>query len=292
MKHISRAITKFCYKHPRFGVRRLMLYVAAASAAAYLLMLMDTTGMLDYYLRFMPGEILRGEVWRIFTWLILPINGQFIFVAISLYFYYFIGSTLESAWGAGKFTIFYLSGVVVSIVTATIMYYALGAAGQPRQGFETAMSLNPAFLNLSMFFAYAVLFPENRLMLFFIIPIKVKWMGIANAAFFLWNIVDYIRNDVWFYAIIPVAALLNFLLIAGLPSIRPRGGGHANVVRLNFKKGASAPRERAGTRTHRHRCTVCGRTDVSDPQLEFRYCTKCEGFQCYCIEHINDHKHI
>ena len=124
LKAIRRKIEKFCYRHPRFGISRLMLYIVIASAAVYLLSMMDTTGNLSGYLAFSPYYILRGQVWRLVTWVIaVPSVVGILWTALSLYFYYFIGSTLENHWGTARFSMYYLIGVVLNIIYGFIVYF-------------------------------------------------------------------------------------------------------------------------------------------------------------------------
>jgi hypothetical protein len=268
-----------------------MLYIVAASAAAYLLGMMDTTGSFYGYLRFSPPDILRGELWRLVTWLLLPGSGGLLGTAIALYFYYFIGSSLEREWGAGKFTIFYLSGVALNVVYG-FLAWGLFPGGRVLAG---SLLLDAFYLNLSMFFAFGALFPEQTILLFFIIPIKIKWLALLDAAIFLYSVVSALAAGAWFSAVLPVVAILNFFLICGaelvsyLRALRPRRRP-SNVV--NFRQAAREIKKRQEGADYRHKCAVCGRTDRDSPGLEFRYCSRCEGYHCFCEEHINNHVHF
>ena len=284
MKALSRAIEKFCYRHKRFGIPRLMLIIVIVSAAVYLIHMMDSTMTLLSLLAFYPAAILRGEVWRLFTWIFIPLYDNVLFTALMLYFYYFIGSTLEREWGMPKFTIYYLFGILLNIVYGFACTYISGYVP----------FLTPGFLNLSMFFAFAALFPDQRIMLFFIIPVKIKWLALIDAAFFVYSIVVVLVTGHIIDALLPLIALLNFFLICGydlrryLRPIKARSSPQA----INFKKAAKrAQREQSGTE-YRRKCAVCGRTDTAFPDLEFRYCSRCNGYHCFCIEHINNHVHF
>ncbi|NLB29799.1 MAG: rhomboid family intramembrane serine protease, partial [Clostridiales bacterium] len=163
MKKISSAINIFCYKHPKFGISRLMMYIVGGTALVFVIDMMDTTGTFLPMLMFLPDQVFKGEIWRIVTWVFIPANSNILWLAISLYFYYWIGSTLEQSWGAGKLTIYYLSGILLNVVFSLVAY-RIG-------GYYAYVVLSPTYLNLSFFFAFASLYPDTRVMLMFFIPV-------------------------------------------------------------------------------------------------------------------------
>jgi len=290
LKKILSCVNKFCYKHPRFAIPRLMMYVVGLTALVYIIDVMDTTGLFVQMLEFYPALILRGEVWRLITWVFIPLSrglNNVIWFALSLYFYFWVGGTLERAWGSGKLTVFYLSGVAFGIVYSMLIF-AIGKISGLML-FLIPISPSPVYLNLSMFFAFATLFPETRLMLMFFIPVKVKWLAWVNAAYYVIMMIQYLINGLYFHALVPVIFVLNYILICGIPvptkaSIRRR----KNAV--NFTNTVHTTRRHIED-TYRHKCTVCGKTDATNPELDFRYCSRCEGFRCYCAEHIENHTH-
>ena len=300
MKAISRAIDKFCLKHSRFGVPRLMQYIVFITGAVFiadkLIGVMPASGSLQALIAFHPGLIARGEVWRITTWVFLPRNGDIFFTAIMLYFYYFVGSTLEQVWGAPKFTIFYLFGVLLNIVYGFVLWFVLGNAVEREWLFyfwSAMVKIDPMYLNLSLYFAFATIFPNNVVRLFFLIPIKIKWMALANAAFFVYSIVINALGGNY-AAFLPLIALFNYILICGydlLNNLRP-ASVHTSRQAINFKRAARSASREINGKNYRHKCAVCGKTDTEHPELEFRYCSRCEGYHCFCIEHINNHVHF
>jgi len=256
-----------------------MLYIVFISAIVFLF-----GGVLMSRLAFHPTLIFRGEVWRLITWVFLPVSNQLFFVLIALYFYYFIGSTLEREWGTPKFTVFYLSGIILNIIYGFVAWFFIGRS----------ISIVPYYVNLSMLFAFAVLFPDHTVRLFFVIPIKVKWLAIFNAVYFLYEIMTGILAGSLFAALLPVVALLNYILICGdelLAYIRPYKTRSSPPV-VNFRKAAKKAKRDLDDKPYRHKCSVCGRTDTEYPGLEFRYCSQCEGYHCFCIDHINNHIHF
>jgi len=259
-----------------------MLYIVILSAVVYILSL--SGAQFFTFLLFFPELILSGQVWRLVTWVFLPVSSGIFFVAIALYFYYFIGSTLEREWGAGKFTIFYFSGILLNILFGFVIWFSMG----------TFVFLRPAFLNLSMLFAFATIFPDFSIRLFFVIPLKIKWLAIANAGFFIFEIIRGIIAGQVLAALLPLVAVLNYILICGddlWSYVRPMKIRSSSQV-INFKKAAKQAKRDLADKPYRHKCSVCGKTDVDYPDLEFRYCSRCNGYHCFCIEHINNHVHF
>jgi len=266
-------------RHRRFGVPRLMLYIVVISAIVFLV-----GSGLTSRLYFHPGLILRGEVWRLITWVFMPVSNQVFFVLIALYFYYFIGNALEREWGTSKFTIFYISGVVLNIIYGFAVWILMGRVTQ----------IVPNFLNLSMLFAFAVLFPDHTVRLFFVIPIKIKWLALLNVAFFVYSFINYLVMGYLLFAILPFVALLNFIIICGdeaLSYLKPLKARNSQQA-INFRKAAKKARREQDGKQYRHKCAVCGKTDIEYPGLEFRYCSRCNGYHCFCIDHINNHIHF
>ena len=284
MKAFIRAVDRFCAKHPRFGIGNFMLYIVIGNAIVYLASMMDSSGLFATYLALYPAGILRGEVWRLVTFVFVPDAGNIIYLALFMYFYYFIGRTLERVWGRGKFLIYYLTGMLLMIICAFILHFA---------GVETLI-FGARYLNLSMFFAFATFFPDHRVLLFFFIPIKVKWLAIADAVFFIYEMVVN-GFPLCFY---PIAAILNFFLFCGqdLLAFLPRRNAAPRATVIDFEK-ARARRESQAQAQQSHdpyerKCAVCGRTAVEHPELEFRYCSQCAGYHCFCQDHINSHIHF
>lgn len=294
MKSLNRTIDRFCQKHRKFGISKLMVYIVFLSALVYIIQLMDPSGVFLAKTQFSADSILlRGEIWRLVTWIFLStsngsagglFNFGILFTALMLYFYFFIGTTLEREWGTPKFTIFYLSGVILNLLFGFIARY----------GFRTSVPLTSFYLNLSMFFAFAALYPDFRLMLFFIIPIKIKWMALINAAIFAYSIIHGIIIGRALLALLPIIALMNFFIICGedlLGYLRPIRA-RTSPGTINYKKAARKALREQEENHYRHKCAVCGKTDTDNPQLEFRYCSRCSGYRCFCIDHINNHVHF
>ncbi len=288
MKALNAKIDRFCLTHPRFGIPRLMLYIVIGNILVYVFGLMDTTGTLYSLLYFDPALFCRGQVWRLITFALVPTTNGILWLAISLYFYYFIGSALENAWGPGKFTIYYFSGMLLTALYSLIVYFIAGKR----------ILVSASYLNLSLFFAFATLWPEQRVLLFFVIPVKMKWLAWIDAAFFLLQIVSgVIAGQVW-AALVPVVAMLTYLVFCGewlFDLIRPNRVQQKvkqKARTIQFKEAAAKIQRQQQAQGFTRKCAVCGRTDADNPGLEFRFCSRCAGYHCFCEDHINNHIHF
>ena len=205
LKKIYDAVDRFCARHPRFGIPDLMRWIVIGNVAVYVLMLLtmraDANALSFLYLD--GSKVLRGEIWRIVTFIFVPASSSPFWLAVSLYFYYWIGTSLERQWGTARFNLYYWSGVLLTAIV-TIAASAISGTGYPVGGTE--------YVNLSMFLAFAFLFPDTRLLLFFFIPVKIKWLAWLDIAVFVIGIIQSLLVGSWLGAILPVVALLNFLV--------------------------------------------------------------------------------
>ena len=274
MKNPRRKIEEFCYQHPGFGIPNLMRYIVIANVVFWLLGAVNP--VLMSYLLFNPALILRGQVWRLISFVFIPPStGVLAFIAF--YFYYWIGSTLENQWGTGQFTIYFFSGVILTVLYGFLIYFITGRS----------VSLSSTYIYLSMFFSFAALFPDMQVLFMFIIPIKMKYLALVDAAFFLISVftTSFPQN------LLPLVAVLNFLIFCGgeLRGLLPRRQSKSTI---NFKREAARIRHEQRDKLYTHKCAVCGRTDTDYPELEFRYCSRCAGYHCFCSDHINNHIHF
>ncbi|MEG0824274.1 MAG: rhomboid family intramembrane serine protease [Oscillospiraceae bacterium] len=272
MRSLNSVLDRFCAKHRRLGIPNLMLYIVIGNIAVFFLD-QFSGGSFSAMLTFNTAQIFAGQIWRILTFIIVPMDSNILFLALSMYLYWSLGTTLEREWGTTKFTVFYALGVILNIVV----------------GLFTGMA-TMSYVNLSIFFAFATLYPNMQFILI-IIPIKAKWLALLGAVPIAISMVQAILGGHFMVALLPVAAILNYLIffsgdIAHLLGIVKH---KANPQTINFKAAQKKAQETHG---YIHKCAVCGKTDQSDPTAEFRYCSKCNGYHCYCMDHINNHIHI
>lgn len=274
MKDPRRSIEQFCYKHPGFGIPNLMRYITAANVAIWVLGAINRSFL--GVLTFDPALILHGQIWRLVSFIFYPPSmGLLAFLAF--WFYYWIGSTLEAQWGTGQFTIYYFSGVILTVLYGFIIYFITGRS----------VNLGSEYIYLSMFFSFAVLYPDMQVLFMYIIPIKIKYLAIVDAVYFAYSV---IANS-FPVNLLPLVALINFFIFCGgeLFALLPRRPSKNTV---NFRQESARIRREQKDKLYTHKCAVCGRTDVDHPELEFRYCSKCQGYHCFCSDHINNHIHF
>ena len=281
MRAFIRWVDRFCARNPRFGVPGLMRILVIGNVLAWLLSMIDTTGTAIYYLALYPRMILQGQIWRLVTFVFVPASGGWL-TLLFLYFYYFIGSTMEREWGQAKFSFYFFSGMLFTILYAFIVHFLGGRSLNPYYVAE--------FIYLSMFFSFATYYPDVQVLLFFIIPIKVKWLAWVDAAYFLVSIFLLPFPN----SLLPVVAALNYLLFCGvvLFSALLPGGFALRKKTINFRREAQRICREQQSVPYRFKCAVCGRTELDDPTLEFRYCSRCAGYHCFCQDHINNHIHF
>ena len=279
MKKINQAIDRFCAMHPNFGIPGLMRYIIGGNVVFYLLQMFAGSGTLSF-LALEPAAVLRGEVWRIFTYFLFP-SDDGIFLLISCMFYYWIGSSLERIWGSTKFTVYYFSGVLLTALASIVVYLVDGIP---------MYIAGASYINSAMFFAFAIYHGDAIIRIFFILPIKMKWLAWFEAGLYVVVVVSSLLSGMLGYAMMPVIALTN-LFVFFSPAFHRRMEYERSKHRPEAIQFRQAVRQQQKQRGYNHNCSVCGKTDTEYPNLQFRYCSKCSGYHCYCEEHIFNHTH-
>ena len=260
-------------KFGRYAIRNLPLYIVMLYAIGAVLNIM-TRGYYYYYVALNPELILQGQIWRIVSFLIIPPDTSIIFIIFMLMFYYSIGESLVQVWGAFRFNMYILIGVIATIVASFLAYFISAQV----------VFMDTTYLNLSMFLAYAAIFPEMRVYLYGILPIKVKWMAWVDVAVLAY---EFIAGGMGTRIAIAVS-LLNFLLFY----FSSRNYKRVSPKEIHRKRAYRKASSVVSNKPYRHKCAVCGKTELDDPNLEFRYCSKCNGNYEYCNEHLFTHTHI
>lgn len=282
MKNLRRNFERFCLRNRNKGIPNLMLYICIGNAVMYVISLVTRNYTLYNLLSFNRRLILQGQVWRLFTYPLTYLTSNILLMAISLLCYYSLGNAMERMWGTLKFNIFYLTGVVLMDIYAMIFN----------------CSANVYYLNMSLFLGYATLFPDASFLLFFIIPVKAWVLALFDLVIILLGVFSPPFTAANLF---PLIALGNYFLFFGKDVLNVIPLSWQSNARKLFHKKPKQPKviqfhvsqkPQEPKQNYNHRCTVCGRTDVSNPELEFRYCSKCKGYYCYCQDHINNHVHI
>ena len=298
MKNLFKRIDVFCYKHRNWGIPNLMLYIVLGSALVSLITIItDSTALLEL-LCFDKASILQGQVWRLVTYVFTDTAGN-ILSLIFLYFFYMLGRHVELSMGTFLFNLFYFTGVVLMDVFAMIF-----SPSDPYLSLQYAYTIYLQmgfYLHLSLVLMYAATNPDAKFMVFFIIPIPA-WVLSVIYMFWIGTVVfQFYHAGILFpNYLFPLVGIANFLLFSGKyllnllpPAWRPSGyrkpKSKPRTGTIPFRQTQQPPKQ---TQSYTHRCTVCGRTDISNPELEFRYCSRCNGYHCYCEDHISNHTHI
>jgi len=284
LNRLNEAIDRFCSRNPRFGIPNLMKYIVIGTALVGILN-MFTNYAASSYLAFNLGAVLQGEVFRLVSFIFVPDSYSPFQLFISLYFYYIIGNSLERYWGSGRFTIYFLSGVLLTLLF-TVIYSLVSGVNYTLAGIS--------YVSQSLFFAFAMLYGEAQILLFFFLPIKVKWFAVFEAVLFGLAFLTNLSVGNYYYALLPVVAILNFLVYFA-PYFRRKAQQvqyQNSRQATEFRRANRQQQQREQAQGFRHKCCVCGKTDTQYPDLAFRYCSKCTGYHCFCEEHIFNHVHF
>lgn len=211
-----------------------------------------------------PELVLAGEWWRLITFLFIPPSSSPVFIIFAWHMFYLMGSSLEGHWGAFRYNLFLLIGYMVTVAVAFLVPHA---------------AATNIFIGGSVFLAFAYLYPDFQIYIFFILPVKIKWLALLTWIGYGYEVIV----GSWSTRLQVLASIANFLLFFGRDIYLS--------MRLGNRKMLSQAREITGRREAFHKCSVCGVTDLSHPRMEFRYCPDCNGLG-YCLEHIFKHEHV
>lgn len=304
--------SKFERKFGKYAIKNLTLSLILGYVVGYLIYFFNK----DLYamLTFNPYEILHGQVWRIVTWVISMPESLGIFTIIMLFLYYSLGRTLEKTWGTYRYNVYLFSGFFFTIIGAFILYFILMVSGIPimiqgqaLQGASRAVAMGQVigmytttyYINTSIFLAFAATYPDQQLLLYFIIPVKIKWLGLVYIVFMGIDVVRTFATEGIISGILVLAmiifSLMNFLIYFFFVRKKMGIGGVTFKQRkrkVQYKQKVSqAQAHNTYKNGARHKCAICGRTDLDNPDLSFRFCSKCSGNKEYCEDHLFTHEH-
>ncbi len=278
-------MSNFEKKFGKYAIRNLSLVLIMCYALGYIIYLL-MPGLL-LYMSLNPYAILHGQIWRLVTWIVIPpgMSNPFL-TLLMLYFYYSLGTTLENRWGTYRYNVYLFSGMVFTVIGSFLMLGYCYLNGGVSAGLMEYVSLNyfsTYYVNMSIFLAFAATFPEVQVYMMFLIPIKVKVLGIIYGILLL---SDFIRGDVY-SRFAMAASLCNFVLFMLTSK------SHIHMSPKQVKRRQEFKREvKRNTGSTKHKCAICGRTENDGDDLEFRYCSKCQGNYEYCKDHLFTHQHV
>ena len=263
-----------------------MLYIGVGQITVWVLEILFP--LVSLWLPLYAPLVLRGQIWRLITFVFIPNSSNPFYLLIGCYFYFWIGQMLEREWGTAKFNLFYLCGVVLTAV------YGMAAGLLTDYGFVFSFA-NIYYVNLSIFLIIATYYGEMQVLLFFVVPIKMKWMAIVDVVLVLMNSLPWFQAGLWVMGLAFMPSIVNYFIFTW-----PLWSMKLGIVKrqadpqvINFKRAQRQAQKKAKeTDGYRHKCAVCGVTDAIEPDMQFRYCSKCDGYHCYCANHINNHIHI
>lgn len=268
----------------RFAIPNLTVYLLVGYVIGFGIvnLMRDMVG----YLTLEPALILRGQVWRLISWVLIPPTDNLISLVFLVLLYYSLGTALERTWGSFRYNVYIFSGLLFTVLAV----FGLYAFYYFRYGVEVPLSavvlIGTNYITMSIFLAFAVIYPDMEVMLYFILPIKMKWMALVYVVLAGY---DFINGGIGIRVAIG-ASLLNFVIFFLSTRNYKRFGPREQARKAKFKK-QSSPHMTYTNGAH-HRCAVCGRTELDDPCLEFRFCSKCNGNYEYCQDHLFTHEHV
>ena len=280
-------LNKMERKIGKYAIPNLMIYLIAAYCIGFVIYTVNPNFML--MLTLSPYHILHGQVWRLITWILMPTDTRVFSLLIMALLYYQLGSALERSWGTFRFNVYIFGGMLFTVIGAFILYGIYAAAGTG--SLETislisSLTFTTNYINLTIFLAFAVMYPEMQILLFFIIPVKMKWMAVVYAVLIAINLI----LTSWGGRIAIIMSILNFLIFflstRNYRRVSPKEIHRKQVFKVQMRE------PRRGSMVTKHKCAVCGRTELDDPNLEFRFCSKCDGNYEYCQDHLFTHQHI
>ena len=283
-------------KLEKYAIPNLTLYLIICYGIGYLMQYLVPAGY--QYLMLDPFLVLKGQVWRLVTWILIPPDSSNIFfVLITLYLYYSLGGLLERIWGTYKYNVYLFSGLLFTILGAFVLCgYSVLMGAQPTMYTGLYLLNNGSavyfgqfstyYINMSIFLACAASIPDVQVLLMFIFPIKVKWLGIVYGIILL---VNCIQGGIATWSVV-IFSLLNFLVFF----LRSKGKMHLSVGQIKRQQEFHQKMRSAGQTKGitRHKCAICGRTELDGDDLEFRFCSKCNGNYEYCQYHLFTHEHV
>ena len=285
-------MSKWEKKFGKYAIPNLTLILIMCYVVGYVLTF-TAQGFLGY-LTLDTYAILHGQVWRLVTWLIIPPTSFNIFTIIMLFLYWSLGTQLERVLGVWKYNVFFFSGMLLTILGAFLsmgIYYMLYPGLNPFTAsglfYMGSWFYSTFYVNMTIFLAYAYVFPNNEVLLMFVIPVKMKWMGLLDGLMLVISMGSAVMQGQWFQVSAVGAALLNVLIFCF------RTKSHLHLRPKQIKRRAEFRQDiRRNPKITKHKCAVCGQTDEDNPDLEFRFCSKCNGNYEYCQNHLFTHVHV
>lgn len=326
-------------KFGKFAIRNLTLYLIMGYILGYVISMISRIRGIDFvsYITLDPIMILKGQVWRLISWVLIPPSDYagftgFMFLILMMYCCVSIGTVLERTWGTLKYNLYILGGILFTVIGAFIsmfvLYYSYSKQGISFSEFMVYFPIANGFvwkmfstyyINMSIYMGFALTYPENMVRFMFFIPIKMKWLGIIDGLYFAYYLgtgIMYLINGQLLGVIVicsVAAAIINIFIfwLFNLKRFNPKQAARSAKFKREYNAGANFAAGRStgqsqsfysqrngGSNVHmrgagitKHKCAVCGQSEQDNPDLEFRFCSKCNGAYEYCQNHLFSHVH-
>jgi len=277
----------------KYAIQNISLYLILCYGCGYLLYMINPSFL--NYLTLNPYMILRGQVWRTFTWILVPPDSFDFFTLIMLYFYYSIGNSLERTWGTFYYNAYLFMGMIFTVIGSFVVFAlsrvmfgdALVLYGEQNFFASIAYSFSTYYINMSIFLAFAATFPNVQVLLMFILPIKVKWLGIVYGVMLG---LEFLQGTM-INRVVIAASLLNFAVffLMTKQGLRMRMSPRQVKRRHDFQREVKKAKPMS---VAKHKCAICGKNSEEFPDVQFRFCSKCNGSYEYCPDHLFTHTHV
>jgi hypothetical protein len=274
----------------RYAIPNITRIMVIASLLGTVLELIPGTDTLISYLDFSAYHILHGQIWRLVTWIILPSTTLSIWTLLFIVCLLMLGQNMEMSLGSFRMNVYFIGGILLSDVVGILIYLI----------FRIPVFLTSYYMLFSLYLMLGLLMPDAEVRLYFVLPIKMKWLLIVYFISLAYEVYEYFRfgylqggaAGMWIYGLMYgtqiVLALVNlFVFIYFCRHHVSRK--QKKRIRI-FEEQFANPRPGSGIT--KHKCVICGRTELDDPNLTFRYCSKCAGSREYCQDHLFTHTHI
>lgn len=269
-------MNQFERRFQKFSITNLTMYIIVGKVFCFLLGLFNSP--IYDMLTFNASAIMSGEVWRLITYMFVPQSSPLWFI-FEIILFYWMGTSLEQEWGSFRYTA-YIFGSILGVAAAVLVGHFLGWTGM------LATNMIPSLFHYTMFLPFAWYNGNEELRIYFVLPVKIKYLAIIDVILIISIFVQtaYMKQ-IWLVLLLSMVNMLVFFIAVFLK----RGKQRTRLANFHHKVAKS---ERQQKKTTMHRCAVCGITEKDDPNMTFRYCSKCYGDHEYCEKHLADHTHV
>lgn len=281
-------------KFNRFSIAHITRYMILANLIGYALYYFYRFSGKDLVspMMFIPQYILQGQIWRLVTWIFIPSSSLSIWTMLFIVCLLMLGENLEYALGSFRMTVYFVGAILISDIGGMLFYLILPGSAYPTSLYY--MSMYSALF--SMYLMLGLFMPDAEVRLYFVLPIKMKYMMVVYGVFFLIELVSNIRT----YGLVSgiaacgemIFAVINLLIfVSACRHHRSPYQAARQKVRQQQYTRQSRPQPNPANGGAMHKCVICGRTEKTNPELQFRYCSKCSGAKEYCNDHLFTHTH-